>query len=629
MAYMIPSTLKNLLDTTAGERKLFDLFRATLPDTCVVRYEMLLSERHYRPDYTLVDPHRGILVVEVKDWGISTIKKATANQFFVQYNSGAPQPQPNPNNKCQVYLRHIREALSAMPTLQGERLGELLVPLEYFVAFPNISKDEFVDQRLDRLIPIDHVLFKEDLIRSGRPFYTRYDQILPTLDPPLTKNQEIEIRRALLPDNGFAINIAGGFIPKNAEEIVVDDETVETLYLSLEQEQIAKSLGEGPRLLRGIAGTGKTLIMLYRAKLLAANNPDIKILILCWNISLANYMRQAYDKLQFQAKGQVVIQHFADFIRDLFAQRKIIPGDFDSPRFERQLESLRISESEKYDAVYIDEAQDFRREWIAFIYHNLLDGEPGARNLLVAADDAQRIYHSRDFSWVSLDIPMKGRSKILRTVYRNAARVWVFSAFLLQEKAAYLHEGDKDRVRFSEKGGYDPQLIECEDLAAQIEKAIEIIKVMHQSGFALRNVLLLYRHKRVDGFPLVSRLITRLNEEGIRSDWIAEDRDAKRTFEWDAETVKISTVHSAKGMDSPIVIILGAETFSDLYGPASGEEYDELRLMYVAMTRAREFLVILHTGNGGLVPQLRYCQEEYLKYRPSIIGLEEEGGDQQ
>ena len=624
MAYMIPSNLKNQPDTTAGERKLFDLFRTAFPDTCVVRYEMLLGARHYRPDYTLVDSLRGILVVEIKDWGISTIKKATAEQFFIQYSGGAPQPQPNPNKKCQVYLRHTREALSAMPILQGEGLGELQSPLEYLIAFPNISKAEFVDQRFDQLIPLERVLLKEDLARSGKPFRDRYEQILPALDPPLTREQAQAIRQALFPNNGFALNVAGGFIPQDAEGIVIDG-AVEPLHLSLEQEQIAKSLGEGPRLLRGIAGTGKTLIMLYRAKLLAANDPDIKILILCWNISLANYMRQAYDKLQFQAQGRVNIQHFADFVRDLFGQHRVSPYDFDNPRFQRQLESLRIENSEKYDAIYIDEAQDFRKEWIAFIYHRLLKGEPEARNLLVAADDAQRIYHARDFSWASLDIPMVGRSKILKTVYRNAARVWVFSAFLLREKASYLHE-NKDHVTFSQKGGYDPQLIECESLTVQIERAIEIIKSVRLGGFAARNVLVLYKGKTVDGFPLVERLITRLNEEGIRSDWIAEDR-AKRTFEWDAETVKISTVHSAKGMDSPVVIILGAETFREIdpSRPASGVEYDELKLMYVAMTRAREFLVILHTGDGGMVPQLRHCQEEYKKHRHSIIGLE--GGE--
>jgi superfamily I DNA/RNA helicase len=62
-------------------------------------------------------------------------------------------------------------------------------------------------------------------------------------------------------------------------------------------------------------------------------------------------------------------------------------------------------------------------------------------------------------------------------------------------------------------------------------------------------------------------------------------------------------------MDSPVVIILGAETFQP---ELSGVE-DETRLMYVALTRAREFLAVLYSGDDGLVPKLRYCQEQYLR----------------
>lgn len=616
MAFMIPTTLKNQDDTTRGERLLFDLFRRTLSDRCVVRYEMLLGERHYRPDFAIVDPERGILVVEVKDWGVSTISRATKEQFYVRYGRRAPSPQMNPNQKCQIYLRHTRENLAAMPVLRGSR-GKLNVPIEYFVAFPNIRKQEFLDQGFSELIPVSRVLLKEDL--GPKAFSDVYARTLPSLDAQLEKGQLDAIGAALFPNLRFALGTADGFIHQDGTtgEYV----PLKPIHLSLEQERIAKSLGEGPRLLRGIAGTGKTLIMLYRAKLVAANNHKARILVLCWNTSLANYMRQAYDRLDFEAEGRVCIQHFSSFVWRLFSRKNLrAPGcDLDDPSFTQCFTSLHFSESEKYDAVYIDEAQDFRKEWIAFIFHNLVKGAPKERNLLIAADDAQRVYRGRDFSWASLDIPMIGRSKILKTVYRNSARVWVFSAFLLREKAAYLEE-NRERVDFSSKGGYDPVLLECDSLEKQIDKAVEIIQAFSKDGFAARNVLLLYRHKNVCGFPLIDVLRERFEEAGIPYDWIAEDARAKRGFDWQAETVKISTVHSAKGMDSPIVIVLGAETFDPRL---SSEEYDETRLMYVALTRAREFLVVLHTGNGGLVTELRHCESEYKRLRDEIIDLEE------
>src|SRR5699024_11861087 len=60
--------------------------------------------------------------------------------------------------------------------------------------------------------------------------------------------------------------------------------------MDLHQENLAKQIGDKNRLIRGVAGSGKTLILASRAKLLAKQHPDWKILILCYNISLASYI---------------------------------------------------------------------------------------------------------------------------------------------------------------------------------------------------------------------------------------------------------------------------------------------------------------------------------------------------
>ena len=41
--------------------------------------------------------------------------------------------------------------------------------------------------------------------------------------------------------------------------------------------------------------------------------------------------------------------------------------------------------------------------------------------------------------------------------------------------------------------------------------------------------------------------------------------------------------------------------------------------MYVALTRAREYVIVLYTGNEGLVPQLVHCQELYRQNFARII----------
>jgi superfamily I DNA/RNA helicase len=454
---------------------------------------------------------------------------------------------------------------------------------------------------------------KEDLARNGLPFMQRYEESL-SLKQQLTDDQVNAVIAALLPDIAIP-HITPDGLSKETEGIVRTDRDALTTYnLSLEQEQIAKSLGEGPRLLRGIAGTGKTLIMLYRAKMQAANHKDVRILLLCWNVSLANYMRQAYKNLQFEAEdGVTTILNFTQFVRRLFLSHGIDECDPDTDDFTLTLRSLKITDGDRYDAIYIDEAQDFRREWISFIYQHMLKGKEEKRNLLIAADDAQRIYHKRDFRWADLGIPMQGRSKVLKTIYRNSARVWMFSAFLLGGQAAYGNDSDgSGPMQFSTKGGYDPLVIKCDTPKAQIDSAIQAIRSIHQAGFAFRNVLILYRSRNLNKYPLVDRLTERLQKEKIQYDWITEN---KSSFDWQADTVKISTVHSAKGMDCPVVIILGAESFN---AGAEGEE-DDLKLLYVAMTRAREILMIMYSEEVGLLPAIHHCENEYKKYLPLIV----------
>ena len=131
--------------------------------------------------------------------------------------------------------------------------------------------------------------------------------------------------------------------------------------------------------------------------------------------------------------------------------------------------------------------------------------------------------------------------------------------------------------------------------------------------------MILYRSARYQGYPLIENLMEKLDQKGIPYQWITEDNETKATFQWQDESVKISTVHSAKGMDAPVVIILGAESFKS----SEDDLEDEEKLLYVALTRAREFLVVLYTGDGDLIPKLEEAMKLYKRFYKHIIALEE------
>jgi hypothetical protein len=632
MSITVPNSLES--DTsTVGERKLFKLLKH-LPKSCLVYYELMVGYRDRRPDFVVIDVDYGVTIIEVKDWDLRAIEKASPRSFHVRSFHHMVKEYINPDLRSRQYLEDLREQLLARPELCDDR-GRLAVDVRYFVAFPNIRRAEFTEAALDKVISPARVLLREDL-KEEKSLSARYYADYQKLPARLSRGQWNAIRLALFPELKIPGSEQWFATPVPAKgPVVVLEEPASEFGLDLAQEQVAKSLGDGPRFLHGIAGTGKTLILLFHAKLYSANSlasgHPRKVLILCWNISLAQYMRHAYQAMQVPDAGEVEIVHFSGFVRRLVqAAGRRFPSsrrrDFDL-RLTEALNELEIAPEQAYDMVYVDEAQDFQKEWIEFIFNKLLRGKPEKRNLVIAGDDAQHIYKHRDFSsaagftWKSIGIPMVGRTRILKKIYRNSARVFSFASAFAGTIAEYYDGGNKSKIEFAPKRGFDPQLIHCPDLDCQIDKAVELIQRLADDGYSPRNAMVLYRWASLRGFPLIPALLSKFEEKSIPYQWITEDNDKKATFQWAEESVKISTVHSAKGMDAPLVILLGAEAFGN--GDPQGQD-DEEKLMYVALTRARENLTVLYTREDGLVPQLQSAKEQYKKYRKRILAAEEQ-----
>jgi hypothetical protein len=635
MAITFPSNISKYDFCTKGEELIFMLFKQ-LPQECIVWYEVILGTRDRKPDFMILHPEYGIIIVEVKDWDEHSILEVSPRSIRLRSSSGNRMEQLNPETKCKRYVEDAIEKLEVDRSLVDQR-DRLKFQVAYFVAFPNLTEAHFTKSKLAEVMRRDNVLCS-DQITDIAQFSKILSSRLMKLEHPLTADMISAIRRRLRDEITIdnPTSLGSGLIPSapvNGSVKVSVEIAPDVFAVDLEQESLAKDMGDGPRLLRGMAGTGKTLIMLIRAKILASNaesrNIPIRILILCWNISLANYMRQALERLQIPLKNpsSIRVVHFMEFARKLVSDHKEVAKfpkateiDFEI-QVSQRLSELEIRPEEKYDYIFVDEAQDFRDDWMRFLFANMVRGEdPKTRNFVVAADDAQRVYKSRNFTWKALGIPFAGgdRSKILRKVYRNSARVWAFAAFILGQIKEY-YDGDA-KLAFAPKRGVDPRIVECASIEEQLSKCVEEIRSVAEAGYSWRNVLILYhRNKTSSGLPIVQMLIERLFQEKIPCEWITESNEAKNTFDWTKDSVKISTALSAKGMDAPKVIIINTEDFGSA---VALEDHDERKLLYVAITRAREEVVLLHTGDDGLVPDLRNALTQYHKWYSQIVAME-------
>lgn len=204
------------------------------------------------------------------------------------------------------------------------------------------------------------------------------------------------------------------------------------------QEALAKSLGSGHRVIRGVAGSGKTLVLVYRARLLARLLPNKRILVTCYTKSLASQLKAQLadapnvevvnlDKLMAKALSRAGMKH---------------PGykGGTEPVARAALEAIRSRGGATYRAVMVDEAQDFDTEALAFCLELLEADDPDHQDVVIVADSAQNIFR-KNFRWKDAGIKAQGRTRLLRVNYRNTREILEFAhAFLVSDPSITVDE---------------------------------------------------------------------------------------------------------------------------------------------------------------------------------------------
>ena len=87
VAYTVPETLASLDSRVMpGERRVFVALRDHLPEDYLVYYDIPVDGRH--PDFIIVGPDLGLVVLEVKDWRLKSILEVTADHIRLRQTKG-------------------------------------------------------------------------------------------------------------------------------------------------------------------------------------------------------------------------------------------------------------------------------------------------------------------------------------------------------------------------------------------------------------------------------------------------------------------------------------------------------------------------------------------------------------
>jgi hypothetical protein len=586
MAEMIPDRLPS--GASAGEKRVFEVLQR-LPDNCIVYYEPVVSERY--PDFIVIIPEVGLLIIEVKGWYPAHIESGDSNQIKIT-SRGRTESQRHPIRQARDYMFRLmdlaRKHSCCAPLLHGEgdHEGRFIFPFGYLVVLNNVSRDQLESRGLSELFPVNRVMTRDEFDNLASPasgtlliaFKSFFDPWWTF--PPLDDAQVTLLRTIIHP------------VPKPTP---TSNEIRETLLaLDLRQEFHARSVGEGHRIIYGVAGSGKTLILIARARLLAEDSSR-RILVLCYNKALAQFLQA-----NFVSQANVICLNFhlwgvrrngVEFCEDddLFGQRLLTclergKGDANS-----------------YDAVLIDEGQDFTKNW--FQCAKLALKEPDDGNLVIVCDGNQSVYKRALFSWKEAGIDAQGRTINKRfdldKNYRNTAEICnaakTFAASSVDGEPEAGPTAAKPNVSGSIRSGPSPRMLVASSREAECDLAIEQVRNWLSAGLKPNEIGILYRALPPEDRPLMIDFIRKL-EDLAPVYWPKGRRGEPKG------SVTIRPMFSAKGLQWRAVLILWADLLP--YGRDPEQWKLERGLMYVAMTRAEDELVLTRSGYSPFIDEI-------------------------
>ncbi len=601
MAEIIPPLNKQTLSSmTPGEKRVARRLEALLEDDYLVWYDIPVGKKRRYPDFIVLHPSRGLLFLEVKDWKPETLYKISKSDVALLTNNGLVT-KPHPLEQARQYTYNVVAMLSRDHQLcqtSGAYKGNLIMPYGWGVVFTNITRKQIEkaipDDRREGLLP-DHLIIYKDEITDKADAEGFQEQLWGMFHyqfgDTLTLPQIDRIRWHLFPEVRIDEGGQSSLFVGDNEDSAPTEQTLPDIVkiMDVQQEQLARSLGEGHRVIHGVAGSGKTLILGYRC-LHLAQVMSKPILVLCFNITLAAKLRAFISSKGIGA--QVQVYHFHDWCGQQLRTYHVKLLESDKPYYERSVQSI-INAVDKgyipraqYGALLIDEGHDFEADWLKLVVQMI---DPESNSLLLLYDDAQSIYKSRcglGFSLSSVGVQAQGRTTVLRLNYRNTREILSF-AYTFASHYLDPQSTDDDHIPLIEpeaagNSGPIPVVRKFNTFTEEINYTLARLEKWHEQGVPWGDMAVLY----APGSP-GHEVAACLQAADIPHAWLGSKK-YKSTYSPGDDQVTILTIHSSKGLEFPRVIMLGIGQMDD----NDERQQQDARLLYVGMTRAQECLLM-------------------------------------
>ncbi|MCT7979680.1 3'-5' exonuclease [Laspinema olomoucense] len=613
MAAIVPDAVP--AKASQGEKKVFQLLRDELPDDFFVYYEPSVNGLY--PDFIIMSPTFGLLILEIKGWRANQIESAD-NQFFLINQGEQIESCQSPLRQGKGYLDallHQFKSYSILCQDDGEHQGKLRFPVGVGAIMTGITEPEARVANLYPLLEKPQVCYRDELleweelgdsrlIKRLEKFFTHRFKFWG-----LEEDQISTIRGIIHPEAKIREEPAQPTSVPVGQEVSPNAQRIRTL--DHKQEQLARSLQSGHRLFCGVAGSGKTLILLSRAQILARGLFEKRVLLLCFNVTLASWLRSIIQQDDNRAyRERIEVMHFHEWAKSILGglpNPQVYKENYDDLLGERLVKILEQMPLEnKWDAVLIDEGHTFSPSWFSACRLALKDPEDG--DLLIVSDRSQSFYNRQKFTWKSVGINAQGRMRKLNQNYRNTEEILSAAWEIIQP----LCGNDDDETfpivepKSAIRRGKRPLLHLMDHRQAEVEGVLSQIHELVAQGYQPEDIAIIYRYLGQHEQDSFTYLTQQLEASELGCCWITKGDEEKRNYSAAQRGVRIVTVKSALGLEFKVVIVLWVQQFGAKVGVE--DAVDAKRLLYVAMTRPQDILHLFGSGNFSFLEELQTCE---------------------
>ena len=564
MAKMIPAQIDDD-HVSAGERRVFGLLKNDpATSTWRVLHSLGIARRPTGPygeiDFAVIIPGEGVICLEVKGGRVSC-EGGVWRTMDRHGNVAALKKSP---------FLQARDSMFALRNAIGQHFGaaaaETHCPIGCAVVFPDVpcppltpefERSDAIDSD-DLRSPISRAIIR--VVRSRlREFQSRHGDPLPS------PAEARAITKFLRPD--FDLLVAKG----------VSVGRIEEKLLSLTEEQYARldELEANPRcLFEGAAGTGKTLLALEFAR--RASRDGSKVALICFNRLLGAWLREQTKGTSIKA-GTLhgIVRHLIleSSLASAFQEEEHVArlgGDqhaFFAETYPLYSELALEELGAAFDVLVMDEAQDLcDRHTLDILNLATLGGLAGGRWAIFGDFTRQAMYGSTEDPIAVLSNRCDHFVRARLTLNcRNTRRI--------AEETTLVSGFDRHPYKLGNEIGLPVEHRYWKGSADLVSSLTTVVERLVNEQVPLEDVMILsprrLENSRLSGIESISRIpivdVSRGNINVRRS-------------------LKFSTIHSFKGLESPVVIVLDIDQV-DSDEPQS--------LLYVAMSRARSLLILM------------------------------------